>query len=744
MEVPVVPEVVVVGQLARDLVLVVDALPDPGAAADVRERREMLGGKGANCAVGVAQLGATVALVAVAGDDPAADLVLDRARQDGLDVSRVVRRHGAATGLVVDVLERDGSWRYLQDLDEPVLVTPEDVDAAAAELRTARAVVLQGQQPASALLTAARHAHAGGARLLLDGVPGEDGRDALLGQVDVLRADPAEAAQLVGREIDGPRAAIEAGRTMVDDGLGMVVLGVERGEPGNVAVWSDGDAFLPLEDGPRRRHDRRRRRTHRRSHGRTAARPVRRPRHRAAGGRGRRGGHGRSPWRPPQPLPRRPRTRRDAALTRRAPWVIDPSGTGGLFEEPSRTADNDHSGVISASGTGVLFEVPSCTARSDHELVTSASATGGLFEEPSGDARSDHDRKSMISTSATEASAEKLSRTARSGHERDSMIGTSVTGARFQESSGTAGSDHELVINASWTGVSAESPSRTARNDHERGSMIGASGTGVSAGNPPTPLVAIMSESMISASVIGESVERLSRTARSDRERESMIGASVTGALVTGPSRAARSDHELMINASITGPLVESLSRIARRDHERESMIGTSVTGARFQESSGTAGSDHELMINASWTGVSAESPSRTTRNDHERESMIGASGAGASAESPPVPLVASMSESMISASVIGELVERLSRIARRDHERESMIGASVTGGLVERLSRTARSDFELMINASGTGVSAEKPSRTARNDHERRDHDLRECHRSVGHGTLPYRSLRS
>jgi ribokinase len=40
------PHVVVVGQLARDLALVVDAVPEPGGAADVRKRRERLGGAG--------------------------------------------------------------------------------------------------------------------------------------------------------------------------------------------------------------------------------------------------------------------------------------------------------------------------------------------------------------------------------------------------------------------------------------------------------------------------------------------------------------------------------------------------------------------------------------------------------------------------------------------------------------------------------------------------------------------------
>jgi hypothetical protein len=39
------PEAVVVGQLARDLVVVVDEVPDAGTSTTVRHRRETLGGK---------------------------------------------------------------------------------------------------------------------------------------------------------------------------------------------------------------------------------------------------------------------------------------------------------------------------------------------------------------------------------------------------------------------------------------------------------------------------------------------------------------------------------------------------------------------------------------------------------------------------------------------------------------------------------------------------------------------------
>ncbi|WP_225992751.1 PfkB family carbohydrate kinase [Actinomadura rudentiformis] len=109
-------QVVVVGQIARDLVVVVDEVPGAHQAVPVRRRREMLGGKGANQAVGLAQLGVPVALVAVAGDDTVAGALLDQARRDGVDVSGVVRRSGEPTGLIIDIVDGGGDWRYLEDL----------------------------------------------------------------------------------------------------------------------------------------------------------------------------------------------------------------------------------------------------------------------------------------------------------------------------------------------------------------------------------------------------------------------------------------------------------------------------------------------------------------------------------------------------------------------------------------------------------------------------------------------------
>ncbi|WP_067504663.1 PfkB family carbohydrate kinase [Actinoplanes sp. TFC3] len=228
------PIAAVVGQLARDLVLTVEAVPEGGAAADAGERREQLGGKGANQAVALAQFGVRPKLIAVAGDDTIGDVLLGQARADGIDTTGVVRRRGSLTGLIVEVLEADGTWRYLQHLPEPVLLTRRDVEAARALIEGAGAVVVQLQQPAEATLAAAGMGRQAGALIVLDGVPEESH----LATADVIRADEQEAGLLLGGA-----ATVDKARALLDKGPKLLALGVDDG---NLFVWADGHLHLPL------------------------------------------------------------------------------------------------------------------------------------------------------------------------------------------------------------------------------------------------------------------------------------------------------------------------------------------------------------------------------------------------------------------------------------------------------------------------------------------------------------------
>jgi ribokinase len=238
-------EVTVVGQVARDLVLVVDHFPEALASTPVRERRETLGGKGANQAVSLAQLGASVVLLGVVGDDHDADRLLDRAKADGIDTGSVVRRVGGRSALIVDIVDEQAKWRYLEDIPDGMLLTEEDIRANERAVTDACAVIVQLQQPPATALAAARTAGRG-TLVVLDGV----GASELLDTADVVRADDQEARLLTGEPLDQPDDVLRAARTLLDEHPRLRLVAFGAGKHGNVFAWPDGTLVLPLEDVP--------------------------------------------------------------------------------------------------------------------------------------------------------------------------------------------------------------------------------------------------------------------------------------------------------------------------------------------------------------------------------------------------------------------------------------------------------------------------------------------------------------
>jgi ribokinase len=187
--------------------------------------------------------------VGVVGDDAEADRVLERARADGIDVRPVIRRADTRTGLIVDVVDADARWRYLEDLPAAVLLTEADIAASAETLTAALAVTLQLQQPTGAVAAAARIARSAGRLVVLDGAPADaDAADGLLACADVVRADAKEAELFVGRSVTDAEEGLRAGRLLLDKGPRLVALAVA--EVGNVFVWPDGELVVPLADVP--------------------------------------------------------------------------------------------------------------------------------------------------------------------------------------------------------------------------------------------------------------------------------------------------------------------------------------------------------------------------------------------------------------------------------------------------------------------------------------------------------------
>jgi ribokinase len=238
--------VLVVGQLGRDVVVRAASLPAAGGSEPVTERIEMLGGKGANQAVGLRQLGvAPVRVLGVVGEDPVGSWVLDQARESGLDVT-CVRRRGA-TALLLDVVTPEGR-RLLEDVPLAALLTEDDVRGAASAFVDTDTVCLQLQQPAGAVLAAAELAVQHGARVVMDGGAPPDARDRLVELADVIRADRTESASWTGRTVaDGPSAEAVA-TELLERGVGFVALEVP--DEGDYVAWPGGGELLPHGDAP--------------------------------------------------------------------------------------------------------------------------------------------------------------------------------------------------------------------------------------------------------------------------------------------------------------------------------------------------------------------------------------------------------------------------------------------------------------------------------------------------------------
>ncbi|EMY32325.1 PfkB domain-containing protein, partial [Arthrobacter crystallopoietes BAB-32] len=238
------PKVVIVGQVARDLVLSIDELPEEGGSATVRERRELLGGKGANQGVACRQLGARVELVGVVGDDTAGREVLGQADGDGMGVTGVVRRAGGRTALLVDLVGPPGVRRLVEDVDDGVLLRPADLAAGREALGRADAVLIQLQQPGP-VVVAALEACGKDALVVADGAPAdEDTRRHVLRRADVVRADAAETEALAGWQPRTVQETVRAAEELLGQGPRVVALSVS-GE-GDVVAWPGGHVVLPL------------------------------------------------------------------------------------------------------------------------------------------------------------------------------------------------------------------------------------------------------------------------------------------------------------------------------------------------------------------------------------------------------------------------------------------------------------------------------------------------------------------
>lgn len=240
----------VVGSLNADLVFRAERLPAPGETL-LGELSTAAGGKGANQAGAAARAGAMATMIGAVGDDEHGRFVLAQLAAAGVDTRLVFVRAGAATGAALITLGAQSSQNTIvvapganSALSVADIAHP-DVHRAISD---ADVLVLQLEIPVETAIAAAGLARERGTTVILNAAPARRLPWELLGVVDVLIVNAAEAGVVLGQ------APLEDAAVTDDDVEDLRRLGVSAAV---VTLGAKGAAWVTPH-----------------SHGRVAAYPV--------------------------------------------------------------------------------------------------------------------------------------------------------------------------------------------------------------------------------------------------------------------------------------------------------------------------------------------------------------------------------------------------------------------------------------------------------------------------------------
>lgn len=218
-------DVAVVGSANVDLVVPVEALPRPGQTVLGGDHLRVAGGKGANQAVAAGRLGRAVAMIGRVGDDDHGRLLLASLTSAGVDTTQVAITPEVPSGIALITVDAVGENTIAVSPGANARVTPDDVTAAAAILRSAAVTLVQLEVPLDAV--AAAVAVAGGT-VIVNPAPAATLAPETLAHIDVLVPNRSELGVLAGTETPETIAdAIAAVRQLPGDLAVVVTLGAD-------------------------------------------------------------------------------------------------------------------------------------------------------------------------------------------------------------------------------------------------------------------------------------------------------------------------------------------------------------------------------------------------------------------------------------------------------------------------------------------------------------------------------------
>lgn len=233
-------KIVVVGSANTDMTVRSAKIPAPGETVIGGVFATAAGGKGANQAVAAARAGGDVTFVARLGADSLGDVAVAGYKEDGIDVSAIVRDAERATGVALILVDAKGQNSISVASGANAALSPADVDAADDAIRAASVVVAQLETPIETVQRAAELAAQAGVPFILDPAPAPAAPlpESLLKLVTIVKPNENEASALTGIQVTDEASAFAAAEKLLAIGVKLAI--VTLGEAGAVMISQDG------------------------------------------------------------------------------------------------------------------------------------------------------------------------------------------------------------------------------------------------------------------------------------------------------------------------------------------------------------------------------------------------------------------------------------------------------------------------------------------------------------------------
>jgi ribokinase len=160
-----------------------------------------------------------------------------------LDIEHVSLDGSEPTGASLIQTEKNGDKQMMVSFAATHKLSPEDIQAAAKTIQSAKILLTQLEIPVETVLAAMHIAHEAGVQIIFDPAPPISLPDELFPMVNIIKPDTSEAEFLTGIHVQDRDSARQAAKALLQRGV--QAASVQAGHKGNLIVWQDGECWLP-------------------------------------------------------------------------------------------------------------------------------------------------------------------------------------------------------------------------------------------------------------------------------------------------------------------------------------------------------------------------------------------------------------------------------------------------------------------------------------------------------------------